>query len=407
MKLSLIFLILFINVFSFAEDICECPAGLIAVKQKTVTSWTSSSSTIEESLICNDSYGTVEFNLENVGPRYYQTKQYSHKEDNIYDVILIGYECVKPNDLICDDNAPMLEIAENEYTCDRSCNDVNYGTGLDGKCFNPEICENAFNSCSDSCNGYVDNFSCTDGIITQPCSCQNKCTDFLSECVEECASQGKIVDNFACTNNQITNSCECKSEITIIDEDDENNSDDDTTDDENSTIDDSETTDDNNTNNNTNDNSNNDSDNGYSPAPDAGTGTGGNSLSDDMNSLGSKIDNNTIAVNENTSILEDINNTLSSIGDFLNAIDELINNPSSIGDTINQYLSDSANRYNENIFNEQCQAIQTIKINLYGKEITFLSQNLIDNYFPIELMRKFVIFIFAFSAVMIFFRGNN
>lgn len=341
----------------------------------------------------------------------------------VYNLTKQGYNCKPIATFKCADGAPPLKDPITSIsTCDRTCTDVGYEIGSDGQCSDPKPCEDALNACFDSCNSYIDDFHCSDGQIIQDCVCQDKCSDYASQCSEYCESQGMIVNQFSCSDNNVDVPCECaivEYEDNTPDPDNttnndsntnDNMTDNDTTNDPNTNIDDTNNPD--NTDNTTGDNGTTNNyyyttNNNYSSAPAGGTGTGGNSLSDDLNNLGSTINENTGAVNENTSILDEINEALSPIVDFLSDASDLISNPTSIGDTINQYLTESVSKYNESFFNDSCQAIETIRINYHGREVVFLSQDLIDNYFPIDLMKKFIIFIFAFSGVMVFFRSNS
>jgi hypothetical protein len=260
----------------------------------------------------------------------------------------------------CDDGAPALKVG-NDFICDRNCNDVGYEIGMNGQCYNPQICTDKSNECIDNCPNGVKSFACTDGVVTSSCVCQESTNN-----------------NDDTTNNDNTDSQ-------------------DNTNDDNSNVDDTDTTDDNsdnvnddsidnndnsdNTDNqdNTNGNTSNNTNNDYSSAPAGGSGTGGNSLSEDLNNLTNAIndlqnnsgtgttENTTVnfddtnivnAVNENKSILEDIKDGFTGVTDFLSNVTDLISNPSSIGDTINQYLVDSVDKYNEKFFSDTCQNIE-------------------------------------------------
>lgn len=337
------------------------------------------------------------------------------------------YSCVPQ---ICTDGAPTLTVtntnANGQTTiynhCDRNCADVGFEIGTDGKCSDPQICTDAANSCSDTCGGEVQSFSCTNGQVTSPCVCKDKCEDYANQCTQQCESQGMFVDTFECNYDGITStvtSCQCgywdnsndnnstNTDNTQNDDTNDNNSSV-TENDEDITDEDTTTNNDNTDTSTNNDSSSNDTSNtNNSSSPDGGTSSNGNSLNDDLNNLGSAVRENTDAVKENTSILDDISETLKSIGEFLSDLTDLIDDPSKIGENINEYLESATGKYNEKFVNDQCQPIQTISINYHGREVVFLSQNLIDNYFPIDLMRKFIIFLFAFSGVMTFFRGSN
>jgi hypothetical protein len=339
---------------------------------------------------------------------------------------------------LCDDGAPALKVG-NDFICDRNCNDVGYYIGTDGQCYNPQICTDKSNECIDSCPNGVKSFSCTDSLVTSPCVCQDNTTDDNSN-VDDTDTTDDNSDNAndnTTNNDDTTNNDNTDSQNNTndnnsnVDDTDTTNNDDssDITDDNSDNVNDDTTNNDDSSTNDTTDNTNYNTNNDYSSAPAGGSGTGGNSLSEDLKYLTNAINNlqntsggtstteNTTvnfddtnivnAVNENKSILEDIKDGFTGVTDFLSDVTDLISNPSSIGDTINQYLVDSVDKYNEKFFNDTCQNIEEIKINYHGREVVFLSQDLIDNYFPIDLMKKFIIFMFAFSGVMVFFRGSN
>lgn len=249
--------------------------------------------------------------------------------------------------IICDDGAPS-NFGNN---CDRTCESVGYITQSSGICKKEQNCEVISNECILNC-GSISNIK-------------------LFDCIS---------DDYDAVNNI----CQC------ID------------------------------NSNTGSNEDNISNNQYPDAPDPGNGTGGNSLTDNMQNLGTSVSNNTdatnvntqallnqtskiedniVALNENTSVLDKISTFLTTISDF-------ISNPSTITDSLNETLSEVGNKYNQTIFDDSaCLEIDTVQINLYGRTITFLSQDLIYTYFPVFMFKSIVIFSFVFSAIMSFFRG--
>ena len=205
------------------------------------------------------------------------------------------YSCVPE---ICEDGAPTLTVTSTDANgntvtynhCDRNCADIGYEIGMDGKCYDPQICTDAANSCSDTCGGEVVSFSCTNGQVTSPCICKDKCEDYANQCIQECEQQGMFVESFSCTDSQITSPCQCG----YWDNSSDNNSTntDNTQTDNNSTVNDEDTTNNDTTNNNsttnntdTSTNTNNTNLDGLSndiaQAP-AGSGTSTNSNSSSL-----------------------------------------------------------------------------------------------------------------------------
>jgi archaellum component FlaC len=253
--------------------------------------------------------------------------------------------------IICDDGAP----SNYGNNCDRTCEDVGYITQSDKSCKKPQDCEDISNNCILKC-GSISNIQ-------------------LFEC---------NTNDFDGTNNI----CNC--------------------------IDNSNQGNDNNQDNN--------NDNGYANAPAGGSGSGGNSLTDNMKDLGTSINNNTDSINTNTQAInnqtskiedniEALNkntSTLDKISTFLTTITDIISNPSTITDLINTTLSDSANKYSKKIFDDSnCLQIEPVQIQLYGQTQTFLSQDFINNFFPVDIFKSIIIFSFVFSATMSFFRGDS
>lgn len=227
------------------------------------------------------------------------------------------YTCVPQT---CDDGAPTLTVTSTDASgntitynhCDRNCADIGYEIGTDGKCYDPQICTDAANSCSDTCGGEVVSFSCTNGQVTLPCVCKDKCEDYANQCTQECEQQGMFVESFSCTDSQITSPCQCG----YWDNSSDNNSTntDNTQTDNNSTVNDEDTTNNDTTNNNsttnntdTSTNTNNSTTNNtnldglsndIAQAP-AGSGTSTNSNS-----------SNNIDLTETNNILNDIKDNL-------------------------------------------------------------------------------------------------
>lgn len=113
-------------------------------------------------------------------------------------------------------------------------------------------------------------------------------------------------------------------------------------------------------------------------------------------------------ISQSNNFLDSISNGMDTITSFLGTVTDLISNPSKIGDKISGKLSEVANKYTQKFVNDSsCAAIQTISISYHGQQVTFLSQALLDNYFPIEIMRAIIILTFAISGFMNFFRGAN
>ncbi|RLA83329.1 MAG: hypothetical protein DRG78_04700 [Epsilonproteobacteria bacterium] len=255
--------------------------------------------------------------------------------------------------IICDDGAP----SNYGNNCDRTCEDVGYVTQSDNSCKKQQNCEDISNNCILKC-GSISNIELFECNSDDYDGTSNICT---------------CIDN---TNNDNQDS------------------------------------------NNSNDNNNN----GYADAPDPGNGTGGNSLSDDMKNLGTNVTDNTDATNSNTQALEnqttkiedniaalnENTSALDKISTFLTIITDIISNPSTITDSINTTLSDSANKYSQKIFDDSnCLQIEPVQIQLYGQTQTFLSQDFINNFFPVDIFKSIVIFSFVFSATMSFFRGDS
>lgn len=113
-------------------------------------------------------------------------------------------------------------------------------------------------------------------------------------------------------------------------------------------------------------------------------------------------------ISKSNGFLENLENGMNTVTDFLSTVTELISNPSTIGDKLSNQLSIVANKYTQKFLEDStCPNIQTISIDYHGTNVTFLSQALIDKYFPIEIMRTIIILTFAFAGFMNFFRGAN
>ena len=113
-------------------------------------------------------------------------------------------------------------------------------------------------------------------------------------------------------------------------------------------------------------------------------------------------------VSKSNGFLESIGNGVTAITDFLTTITDLISDPSEIGTKLTDKLSEVANKFTQEFISVgTCPSIQTVSANYHGTTITFLSQDLINNYFPIDIMRTIIILTFAFSGAMTFFRGAN
>lgn len=102
-----------------------------------------------------------------------------------------------------------------------------------------------------------------------------------------------------------------------------------------------------------------------------------------------------------------ISGTLDGISEFITTVSDFVKDPSQIGDLINEKLDDVKTKYQSKILNDSCGVCPTITIPYHGSNVTLLSQSLLDNYFPIALMKTLIILTFAFGGFMNFFRSNN
>jgi len=130
-------------------------------------------------------------------------------------------------------------------------------------------------------------------------------------------------------------------------------------------------------------------------------------LNNKVNSTNAKLEALKGGISQSNSLLDNINTGVTAITDFLKTVTDLLSEPSKIGDKISAKLSDVSNKYTQKFVNETCQPIQTISINYHGENVTFLSQELIDKYFPINIMKTMIILTFAMSGALSFFRGAN
>lgn len=102
-----------------------------------------------------------------------------------------------------------------------------------------------------------------------------------------------------------------------------------------------------------------------------------------------------------------ISGTLDGIAEFITTASDFVKDPSQVGDLMNNKLGEVTSKYQSKILNDSCGVCPTITIPYHGSNVTLLSQSLLDNYFPIALMKTVIILTFAFAGFMNFFRSNN
>lgn len=124
-----------------------------------------------------------------------------------------------------------------------------------------------------------------------------------------------------------------------------------------------------------------------------------------------KINNSANATELYTKTMNDginkISGTLDGIAEFITTVSDFVKDPSQIGDLMNNKLGEVTSKYQSKILNDSCGVCPTITIPYHGSNVTLLSQSLLDNYFPIALMKTVIILTFAFAGFMNFFRSNN
>lgn len=185
-KLLLIFLLNFTYLFSF--DIAKYDTYQGSCPTSTVKNYASK---LNLSISCNSRdypyCPSNSFTIEGI----YDTNTYfeaycsldssddflTDYKKNSYTCSEYRYACISDT---CDDGGKSLEVSSTVdghlvyyNICDRACEDVNMITGENGNCIQPDICNDKANQCSDSCNGNVESFVCTDGTVTTPCVCSD------------------------------------------------------------------------------------------------------------------------------------------------------------------------------------------------------------------------------------------
>jgi hypothetical protein len=316
----------------------------------------------------------------------------------------------------CDDGAPKLLLDDGSYTCDRSCEKVNY-------------------------------ISSQDGICKAPLNCQS----LSNECIKYCGTQDNIL-NFECYTSDLNKDkldCTC---VTPPNYDDSNTSNDDnsTLDDDNSTLDDDNSTldDDNSTldddNSTSNDDTSNDdtSNSDYTSAPAGGSGSGGNSITSKLSSLEDSIkdlsssfknfqpsvfngDNNiSVNVELDTSFVDDLFSLFdfvpdfSILEDFSNFVDKSSDSYSSLVKSIDNLKSGYdtyTNNYNDLIsFLDSSKNVDLMssvdasnivlsdfELNVFGSKISTNCLFGIDFYSFFGPIRPFITFIFNTLFIII------
>ena len=200
--------------------------------------------------------------------------------------------------LFCDDGAPKLELND-IYTCDRSCEQVNYITSIDGSCID-------YNCPS---------FEPSDGYIQISVS---ECDNFDKSLY----SATRLYEKVGCDSFCIA---ELLLSENLDDSIDVDNYSSDIIDPGSNYFDDNST---------------------LKKAPEPSEGTGGNSLTDVMHDLGDKVSENTTSINDNTkAIINNTNsansntNSLNLNSDALNSNVNSLNNLKSSVDDLNATLN--------------------------------------------------------------------